>query len=109
MIRRVNISTIVYVCYRHITCGSRDLGFLTECQAKMLGHDVILYAVLKPTREYCTRVRESINKLYRHYEDPLKAPPAYSSLAPRPAFTFGVSRHLVHSPFLIVCLAPLTH
>ena len=42
-----------------------------------------------------------INKLYRHYEDPLKAPPAYSYLAPRAAFTFGVSRHLAQSPFLI--------
>ena len=46
-----------------------------------------------------------IHGFYKQYKDPPKAPPTYSYLAPRVAFTFDVTRLLVqsHSP-LIVCL-----
>ena len=49
-----------------------------------------------------TNMRE-IHGLDRHNEDPLKAGPTYSYCAPRVAFIFVFTEHLVQSLFLIVC------
>ena len=49
-----------------------------------------------------------IHNFNRQNEDPLKAPPTYSYLAPRVAVIFVVTTWLlVPSPFLNVCLMPL--
>ena len=42
-----------------------------------------------------------IHSLYRHYENPLKAPPIYAYMAPGVAFIFVVARHPVQSLFLL--------
>ena len=44
-----------------------------------------------------------IHSLYRHFEDPIKAPPTYSYSVVEEAFIFVVTSDLVQSPFLIAC------